>query len=64
MREYLKKYKFLVKVRRLLYTNRMKYLCLYSPEKATKFLYEKRNLSTHPNPCCSRKCGGIKSHWK
>lgn len=30
----------------------------------TKFLFEKRNLSTHPNPCCSRKCGGIKSHWR
>lgn len=29
-----------------------------------EFLFEKRNLSTHPNPCCSRKCGGIKSHWK
>lgn len=29
-----------------------------------KFLFPKRNLSTHPNPCCSRKCGGIKSHWK
>lgn len=28
------------------------------------FLFEKRNLSTHPNPCCSRRCGGIKSHWK
>ena len=25
-------------------------------------LYPKRNLSTHSNPCCSRKCGGIKSH--
>lgn len=29
-----------------------------------KFLFKKGNLSTHPNPCCSRKCGGIKSHWK
>lgn len=29
-----------------------------------EFLFPKRNLSTHPNPCCSRKCGGIKSHWK
>ena len=28
-----------------------------------EFLYPKRNLSTHPNPCCSRRCGGIKSHW-
>lgn len=29
-----------------------------------QFLIPKRNLSFHPNPCCSRKCGGIKSHWK
>lgn len=29
-----------------------------------EFLYPKRNLSTRPNPCCSRRCGGIKSHWK
>lgn len=28
-----------------------------------EFLFEKRNLSTRPEPCCSRKCGGIKSHW-
>ena len=28
------------------------------------FLFPKRNLSTHPNPCCSRRCGGIKSHWR
>lgn len=24
------------------------------------FLYEKRNLSSHPNPTCSRRCGGNK----
>ena len=29
-----------------------------------EFLYRKRDLCSHPNPCCSRKCGGIKSHWK
>ena len=34
------------------------------PVCSTKFLFPKRNLSSHPNPCCSRKCGGIKSHWK
>ena len=27
------------------------------------FLFDKRNLPSHPNPCCSRRCGGIKSHW-
>lgn len=37
------------------------YIC---PVCNTKFLFPKGNLSTHPNPCCSRKCGGIKSHWK
>ena len=28
------------------------------------FCYLKRNLPFHKNPCCSRRCGGIKSHWK
>jgi len=36
---------------------------LECPVCHTKFLFEKRNLSTHSNPCCCRKCGGIKSHW-
>ena len=34
------------------------------PVCGKEFLFAKRNLSTHPNPCCSRRCGGIKSHWK
>lgn len=29
-----------------------------------EFLFERRNLKFRPNPCCSRRCGGIKSHWK
>ena len=29
-----------------------------------EFLFPKRNLPFRPNPCCSRRCGGIKSHWK
>lgn len=37
---------------------------LTCPVCKEEFLFEKRNLSTHPNPCCSRRCGGIKSHWK
>ena len=37
---------------------------LKCPVCGTTFLFEKRNLSSHPNPCCSRRCGGIKSHWK
>lgn len=37
---------------------------LKCPICGIKFLYDKRNLSTHINPCCSRKCGGIKSHIK
>lgn len=39
-------------------------LVLTCPVCGKEFLFEKRNLNTHPNPCCSRKCGGIKSHWK
>lgn len=27
-----------------------------------KFLFPEANLPSHPNPCCSRRCGGIKSH--
>lgn len=34
------------------------------PVCGIKFLFPKRNISSHPNPCCSRRCGGIKSHWK
>ena len=37
---------------------------LKCPICGIKFLYDKRNLSTHTNPCCSRRCGGIKSHIK
>ena len=37
---------------------------LTCPVCGKKFLFPLRNLSTHPNPCCSRHCGGIKSHWK
>ena len=37
---------------------------LECPVCHTKFLFEKRNLRFKNNPCCSRKCGGIKSHWK
>ena len=37
---------------------------LICPVCKEPFLFPKRNLLTHPNPCCSRRCGGIKSHWK
>lgn len=33
------------------------------PVCGENFLFEKRNLSTHNNPCCCRRCGGVKSHW-
>lgn len=33
------------------------------PVCGTEFLFYTRNLPFHPNPCCSRKCGGIKAHW-
>ena len=38
-------------------------LCI-CPVCRKEFLFEKRNLPFKSNPCCSRKCGGIKSHWK
>lgn len=31
------------------------------PICGTEFLFDKKDLSTHPNPCCSRSCGGKKS---
>ena len=34
------------------------------PVCGKEFLFETRNLSFKNNPCCSRRCGGIKSHWK
>ena len=34
------------------------------PVCGSEFFFDKRNLPFHPNPCCSRHCGGIKSHWK
>lgn len=43
---------------------RTEMLLLKCPVCGEMFLFPKKNLSTHPNPCCSRKCGGIKSHWK
>ncbi len=33
------------------------------PVCGEKFLFYRRNLPFRPNPCCSRRCGGIKSHW-
>lgn len=27
------------------------------------FLFPKRNLAFHRDPCCCKRCGGIKSHW-
>lgn len=42
---------------------RKEVIILTCPVCGEEFLFEKRNLSSHPNPCCSRRCGGIKSHW-
>jgi len=39
-------------------------IVLKCPVCGNEFLFEKRNLNSHPNPCCSRICGGKKSHWK
>lgn len=35
----------------------VKYVELICPICGKTFQFERRNLSTHPNPCCSRKCG-------
>lgn len=35
---------------------------LTCPICGEKFLFDKRNLPFYKNPCCSRRCGGIKSH--
>lgn len=43
---------------------RSEMLELTCPVCGKSFLFPSRNLSTHPNPCCSKRCGGIKSHWK
>lgn len=43
---------------------RKEMVLLKCPVCNKEFLFAKRNLKTHQNPCCSRKCGGIKSHWK
>lgn len=37
---------------------------LTCPVCGNKFLFEKRMLPFKNSPCCSRHCGGIKSHWK
>lgn len=37
---------------------------LECPVCKEKFLFPERNLPFKNDPCCSRKCGGIKSHWK
>ena len=42
----------------------VKEMVIVCPVCGKEFLFEKRNLPFKPNPCCSRKCGGIKSHWK
>ena len=38
-------------------------MLLKCPVCGREFLFRKGNISTHPTPCCSRRCGGIKSHW-
>lgn len=40
------------------------FITLVCPVCNTTFEYQKRNLSSHKDPCCSKRCGGIKSHWK
>lgn len=35
----------------------VKWVDLICPICGKSFKFPRRNLSTHPNPCCSRKCG-------
>lgn len=35
---------------------------LTCPICGVEFLFEKRNLSTHPDPCCSKECGYKKAY--
>ena len=45
-------------------SHRMKALSIViCPVCGKEFEFETRNIKFRPNPCCSRKCGGIKSHW-
>lgn len=44
------------------HSRRKMVLCI-CPVCGVEFLFPERNIPFHPNPCCSRKCGGIKSHW-
>lgn len=44
-------------------TYRSEMVELVCPVCGVHFLLRKGNLSTHKNACCSRRCGGIKSHW-
>ena len=44
--------------------NVREYVELTCPICHDRFLYRKANLSSHPNPCCSRSCGGKKSRLK
>lgn len=43
--------------------NRKEMVICICPVCNEEFLFPKGNLSSHPNPCCSRTCGGKKSHW-
>lgn len=45
-------------------THKKVFVELTCPVCGDKFIFDKSNLKSHPNPCCSRRCGGIKSHWK
>ena len=58
-------YQLLSKTDNIRKSHRQKeFITLICPVCGKEFQYRKRNLSCgHVNPCCSRKCGGIKSHW-
>lgn len=42
---------------------RKEMVLLECPVCGQEFLFPKCNLPFKSFPCCSRRCGGIKSHW-
>lgn len=43
---------------------RQNYVLRICPICGSQFLFPQRDLPFKSNPCCSRRCGGIKSHLK
>lgn len=44
-------------IKKMLLSRKKSLVKLICPICKKEFYFEKRNLSTRPNPCCSRQCG-------